>query len=262
MRKEIEKYINGELDASERIAFENQMQEDPVFHNEVRKWQSVAGVLSRLRITDKVKEVDAERTIWLRQRMIRRIITSVLLLGVASVITLLFLKKILADAVPTVTPQDLPQQQEPARQQASPEPAIEELLPPTVLTKPIAEGPKNKAAEKPLLRSINPQLDSATTLLIDKLLKMTEYNTPNTSYDRNQEWKKCVAALRKSNPSEAKEWIYKMDPGAPEAQWLMGIALLEEGKTDDALAIFEKIAGNENHSRQKYALPAVEALRR
>jgi hypothetical protein len=48
----------------------------------------------------------------------------------------------------------------------------------------------------------------------------------------------------------------------PEARWLMGIALLEEGKTDEALSIFEQIAGDEIHPRQKDALTTVVALRR
>lgn len=265
---EIEKYINGELEPSERLAFETRLGEDPALQEEVQKWQSVASALTRLRIADKVKEVDAERRIWLRQRLIRRLITGVILAGLAGLAVFIYWGKSQTDPVHDAGPQEIQMESSPT--QESPTPVDEESLPPAVIPKPIAEGPKNKsnAREKPMLRNFSPGLDSTTNQLIDALLKMTDYNTRSLNkniYSLEGDWGKCLRALQQGQYQEAKKQIFMMEkdggPAALEAQWLMGIALLEEGKPEEALVIFEKIAQNKNHPRYKDAQPAVEALR-
>jgi hypothetical protein len=219
--------------------------------------------LAGLKLENKVAVVAAERRVLLRRRFWTRLASVAALVVIAGVAFWFFSKKEMAveqiqPSKPLPEPIDHPQQ----TQSLSPD-TIHQSTKTPIAKRPIVPAEQE---EKPLVRSVKPTLDPETNKLINTLLKITlnndsAYNLKNS--DPRMGWGKIVEFLRRNNYLEAKAEILnfcglKVDG---ECAWLMGIALLEEGKPDEALQIFERIAKDPDHHRRKEATLVVEALR-
>ena len=219
--------------------------------------------LAGIRLEYKVEEVAAKRRTWLRRRFWGRMGLGAILVLIAGLMVLDFLKRENSAQQPTPTQQIepiSPPQQQPVPEQTF-EPARKE---------PIAKRPLNprEQAEQPLLRGVQSDVDSTTNRLIDILLRVTEHNDTSKKlapYESTGLWGDALQLLKAKKPAEAKTIIFKLDERggrmSMDAQWLLGIALLEEGKLEEAQAIFEKIAKDPKHHRRKDAQLAAEALR-
>jgi len=242
--EDFKQYLNDDAEEEERAAAEQ-----------------VRLGLSGLRLERKVAQVAAERKALLRRRFWSRIAviaTLVLLIGAA----FLFFWNKENPAQPPSDPQQQMESTPPLQQQET----APQQTPEQPKKQSIAERPRTprEQAEQPLVRSVQPDLDTMTTRLIGTLLRITVNN--ETAYreensDKRYGWGKIVQLLRDNKPTEAKVEIFDVYPDHPEGDWLLGIALLEEGKLDEALALFEKMAKNPKHHRQKEARLAIEALR-
>ncbi len=216
--------------------------------------------LSGLRLEHKVAQVAAERKTLLRRTFWSRIAGVAALVVLAGAAFLFFWNK----EKPAQPPSDPQQQMEstPPLQQQETAP---QQTPDQPKKQSIAERPHTprEQAEQPLVRSVQPDLDTMTTRLIQVLLRITVNNDMlyrEEHFDKRFGWGKIVQLLRDNKPAEAKAEIFDAYPDHAEGDWLLGIALLEEGKADEALTLFEKMANNPKHHRQKEARLAVEAL--
>lgn len=217
--------------------------------------------LAVLRLEAKIAEVAAARRAWLRRRFWRRAIA----LGIGLLVLGALAFWILSKKPPTEPTKPTPP--EPQIQRQIPDNQPDELLPrpaPTRPQTPIAERPQTprERAERPLVRGVFAQLDSATSHLLIDLLDLTEKNPPVAA---GLEWKKSVQLLREGRPTEATNAIFNFEKqgetAAAEARWLLALALLEQGKVDEAEAIFEKIAQTPKHERQRAAQKALDGLK-
>jgi hypothetical protein len=253
--EELDKYLNGKMEHEERRRFEQKIAADPDLQTELQ----VREGLHQLRLQHKVAQVAQARLDWQRGRLWRQwlgIVAAVLLVSVAAFV--FFGKK--EDAAPTTspvekptTPHDTPSQ--PAENQGtapiSPKAEEDKKTAP-----PIAERPTKKD-EQPLLRSAYEDLDPFTFQLLDSLLTQTR-RLPQ----KDKSWQKAVQQLAEGHPNEAKAAIFQLEKtDAQEARWLLGLALLAEGKSEEAEAVFEKIADWQGHSRQERAKYALAQLR-
>jgi len=241
--EDFKQYLSEDSDDSERAAAEK-----------------VREGLAGLRLENKVAEVAAERRAWLRQRFWARIAILVATLVVITGVAFWTFREKETPVLPVELPAPLPPQQVTPSQERSNDPLPKE---------PIAKRPitPSEQKEEPLVRGVNPELDSETTRLIQILLRITLNNDPTYNLEnsnKNYGWGKIVEFLRKNDALEARAEIYNFC-GTPvedkECLWLLGIARLQMGHHDDALATFEKIAKNPEHHRRKEAQLAVEALR-
>lgn len=206
--------------------------------------------LTGLRLEAKVAAVATERRALLRHRFFTRLAiwaALVLLAGAAYWFLMNKETPVQGPVQPTGIQQQSPSQDKP----------IEERKSESLTQEPIAERPRSprEIAEQPLVRSVQPELDSATNRLINILLKKTPANY--TSKPLND----ALKLLQKNKPALAKAEIFKLGPSDRDAQWLLAIALLEEDKPDEALVLFEKMAKDPDNPRKKDAQLAVEALR-
>ena len=216
--------------------------------------------LRGLQLERKVAQVAAERKALLRRRFWSRLVSIATLIFMVGAAFLFFWNK-------EKTPQPTPEQ--PQQIESTPTLQQHETTPQQAPDQPkkqsIAERPRTsrEQAEAPLVRSVQPDLDTMTTRLIRILLRITVNNDilyREEHFDKRFGWGKIVQLLRDNKPAEAKIEIFDAYPDHPEGDWLLGIALLEEGKPDEALKLFEKIAKNPKHHRHKEALMAVAAL--
>ncbi|MEI6412431.1 MAG: hypothetical protein WCR52_23770 [Bacteroidota bacterium] len=208
--------------------------------------------LTGLRLEAKVAAVAVERRALLRRRFFNRLaIWAALVLLVGAAFWFWVKKETPAQIAPTGIEQQVPEQHAPV--QGSPVP---ERKPETPTQEPIAERPRSprEIAAQPLVRSVQPELDSATNRLINTLLKKTPANY--TSKPLNDAFK----LLQKNKPALAKAMIFKLGVSDRDGQWLLAIALLEEDKADEALVLFEKMAKDPDNPNMKEAQMAVEAL--
>jgi len=209
--------------------------------------------LTGLRLETKVAAVAAERQALLRRRFINRLAIWAALVLLAGAAFWFWVKK---ETPPQIAPSGI-EQQKPEQQaplQGSP---VKERKPETPTREPIAERPRSprEMAEQPLLRSVQPELDSATNRLINILLKKTPAHY--TSKPLND----ALKLLQKNKPALAKAEIFKLGANDQDAQWLLAIALLEENKPEEALVLFEKMAKDPDNPNKKEAQMAVEVLR-
>lgn len=207
--------------------------------------------LEGLRLEAKMRAVASERRMWIRRKIWWWATVGAILTILSGSVFLLFLKK--------ETPSNLPNL---------------EKTPPPVVQQPISTPPQqapiakrnptpDEKANRPQLRSVQPDLDSTTIQLVEFLLNITERNESALIIYPNNErvnHKKAIDLLRKYQPAAAKKEIFQIEISG-EASWLLGIALLEEGKIEDAQAIFERIARDPGNPRSKHAIKALEALR-
>jgi hypothetical protein len=206
--------------------------------------------LTGLRLETKVAAVATERRALLRRRFFTRLAiwaALVLLAGAACWFLMKEETPAQAPVQPTGIEQQSPKQDKPVQERKSE----------TTVQEPIAERPRSprEIAEQPLVRGVQPELDSATNRLINTLLKKTPANY--TSKPLNE----ALKLLQKNKPALAKAEIFKLGASDLDAQWLLAIALLEENKPDEALVLFEKMAKDPDNPRKKDAQLAVEALR-
>lgn len=216
--------------------------------------------LAGMRLEQKVAEVATERRALIRRRFWMRIVWIATLVIIAGVAVLFFWRtgsSTPSIEVPKQIEQTIPQQVPPVQERSN------EL-------QPIAKRPNTpqEQAERPLMRSVQPDLDSTTNRLIDLLLNRSEQDDTSKKLAPQEStvlWADAIRLLKKNKPAEAKSIIFKLEEvgglSSKDAQWLLGIALLEEGKLDEAQAIFEKIAKELKHPRRKDAQMAVDALR-
>jgi hypothetical protein len=221
--------------------------------------QKVMEGLSGLRLERKVKEVALERQALLRRRFWGGVVLALLLAVIGSVAVLYFWRK-----SNQTKPQEYPKQ-------------IEQIIPQQVTPiqeksneiQPIAKRtitPQEQAAQ-PLLRSIQPDLDSATNHLIGILLEISEHNEASQKLETRASkacWADAIRLLKKNMPIKAKSYIFKLSDNSEAskmmAQWLLAISMLEEGKLEDAESIFSKIAQTPQHPFYRDAQSAKEAL--
>lgn len=217
--------------------------------------------LAGLRLEAKIEAVATARRTWLRRRFWQRAIA--LSIGLLVLGALAFWK---LGQKPSGKPTEpAPQEQQIPRQipdnqpnESSPRPA------PTQSQTPIAERPQTprERAERPLVRGVFTQLDSATSRLLIGLLDLTEKNPPTVA---GLDWEKSVQLLREGRPTEATTLIFNFEKqgetAAAEARWLLALSLLEQGKVDEAETVFEKIARTPKHGRQRAAQKALDDLK-
>lgn len=221
--------------------------------------QVLAG-LARIRLENKVAAVAVERQAWLRRRFWVRMVFTAILAIITGLACWFFRKKEMPEG-PIQAPNPLlnPIQQTPVLQPDT----IEATQKGPIAQRPIAPAEQREA---PLLRSAKPDLDPLTNQLIDTLLRITlkdGRSHPLKNSGQQNGLGKIVELLRQNRYQEAKTKILgSCDlPGDRECNWLLAIALLEEGKPEDALPIFERIAQDPDHPRRKAAKLAADALR-
>jgi TolA-binding protein len=231
-------------------------------NNERKTLDKIQQGLTGLQLEKKVAEAAELRRALQRQRIIRRFLTLAIALLISGVLLFYFNRK----NEPKATPESIPQKQE------LPPQVIENQTPtvaptpnqtPTKTNKPepIAQRPltPNEQAQQPLIRSAQNDLDENTQKLLQDLLSETE---KLKGWEAGSNWSKAIGLLKKGKPLEANQFIFSLetedDLGKIEAKWLLGLSLLEQGKVDDAMAIFEKISKKEGHIRQELAKRALE----
>lgn len=218
--------------------------------------------LTDLQIEKKVGLVAAERRRWLRYRLLRYVLLGTLLMAVIGYWFYSKKETPASDDPGSTLPID-----KPLDVQGDSVHPLPRMQPPSQV--PMAHRPDlPNGPDKPILRGVSPEQDSATTALVEILLRITLNNDPvyrEAHFDKRYGWGKIVGLLRQNNPTEAKKEIFSAGDvngnHAKEWQWLLGIALLEEGKPDEALELFSRIAQDPQHHRQKAAATVVEALR-
>ncbi len=245
--EDFKQYLNEDADEQERAAADQ-----------------VEKGLTGLRIENMVGRVAAERKHLLRLRLLRHVFVGVVLMGIAGLGYWFYSKKEAAavDGPGSTLPIDKALEIKDDTLKSPPQ-----LQPPA--QKPMARRPDlPKAQDEPLLRGVSPEQDSTTMALVEILLRITQNSDPvyrEAHFDKQYGWGKIVLLLRQNDPAAAKREIFSaIDTSgdhAKEWQWLLGIALLEEGKPDEALEVFSRIANDPQHHRQKSAALAVEALR-
>ncbi len=215
--------------------------------------------LSGLRLERKVAQVAAERKALLRRRFWSRLVSIATLAFMVGAAFLFFWKK---ESPLPADPGQQPVESIPPQQKQE---NIPQQIPQPQQKQSVAERSRTpqEKAEQPLVRSVQPDLDTATNRLVRILLRITVNNDAayrTEHHDKRYGWGKIVGLLNENKPLEAKDEIFKSYPDDKEGDWLLSIALLEEGKIDEALAIFRKMAGDPEHHRRKEAQLAVEAL--
>jgi hypothetical protein len=241
--EDFKQYLSDDADERERAAAE-----------QVR--QGMEG----LRLEAKLRAVAEERRIWLRRKFWWWSTAGALLLATTGTVYFYFGRN-RAPVSPGKTEQPTPPSLQP----------VPQPLPKQLAKEPVAERPSTprERAERPMVRGVQPELDTATRRLINVLLKMTATNNPSTDPSYNQQlhnqgsdWGNALRALRKRRPADAKKSIFILDKEDPrEALWLLGIALLEEGNVDEAKTVFERISKDSQAYRRRDAVVVVEALR-
>lgn len=231
--------------------------------NEQEAARQVLEGLSRIRLENKVAAVALERRAWLRRRFWRRAGFTAAFTIITGLAFWFFRKKEMTESP---MQQINPPFQPPAQPQQTP--AFPSDKNEQVKTSPIAKRSiaPSEHRETPLLRSAKPDLAPLTNQLIDTLLRIT-LKDGSTLYRKNPDkqngWAEIVEFLRQNSYREAKTKIFNFcDLSVDrECNWLLGIALLEEDKPDEASLIFERITQDPDHHRRKAAKLAVDALR-
>ncbi len=242
--------------------FKQQLSDDAT-DSDARTLEQIEAGLAGLRLEKKVADAAQARAQFWRQRFWRRVMFGVLVAAIWGLGWLVWQSQ-KSPALPIHLPGKM-ESQPIENQQVDPKNLPSEKATPAP-QKPIAERPKTprERAEQPLVRSAKPDLDEATNRLIDLSLKYTLQveGKPGADKFARSIWGPAVRALLANQPAEAKTHIFELEKtDAPEAQWLLAIALLEEGKSDAAEAIFQKIAANPNHARRELAASLVAMMR-
>jgi TolA-binding protein len=237
----------------------------PDMDNEDRKTlDKIQEGLKGLQLEKKVAEAATVRRLLQRRRTIQRLLTLAIALLISGVLLFYFNRK-KEDNTPT---EIIPQKQEIAPQvienqspTVSPTPTQIPLK--TNKPEPIAERPKTPLEQQqtPLVRGVIEDLDANTQQILINLLSETE---KSNGFKAGSNWSKAIDLLKKGKPLEANPFIFSLETednlGKMDAKWLLGVSLLSQGKTDDALVIFEKIAQNEGHYRQELAKKVLKDL--
>jgi TolA-binding protein len=220
--------------------------------------------LTGLQLEKKVAEAAAMRRLLQRRRTIQRLLTLAIALLISGVLLFYFNSKKETKTSPEIIPQKqekTPQAIENQSPTVSPPPTQIPLN--TNKPEPIAERPKTPIEQQqtPLVRGVIGNLDANTQQILIDLLTETE---KSNGFKADPNWSKAIDLLKKGKPLEANLFIFSLetedDLGKMEAKWLLGISLLSQGKIDDAVAIFEKIAQNEVHIRQELAKKVLNDL--
>lgn len=218
--------------------------------------------LNQLRLEKKVKSAATARDQWFLRRT--RLRFALVFMGIAlSCIVLFFFFK-----HPSKQSFQPIQNRTDSLQPAPPKPDKEPLAPPTTPPKkeettrpPIAaiQTPDTKnPLDQPLLRGAYETLDAETFQLLDTLIVLTLASPP---HEGAGPWKKAIAQIQKGRPEEAKAIVFEMENNhAVDARWLLGLTLLAEGKTEEALHIFQGIRQKAADPRQVLAQMAVVKL--
>ncbi len=250
--------------------FKQYLNENPN-DSERRALEKIEAGLEGLRLEKKVAEAAAFRQKLARRWFLKKTVALAIGLLILGAFAVLFFAKIMNPSPPVPDFDEIPVPKIEEKIEPQPSQNLENQSPAPVPEKPvgkknvpIAERPlsKKEQFEKPLVRGVFENLDSATVFLISELLTETEKN--GGDFQSNFDWKKAIQNLRDGQPNTAKPLIFNMEKqGAAfseEAKWLLGISLLAEGKMDEARAIFEKIVRTAGHPRQAAAKMAVEKL--
>jgi TolA-binding protein len=253
--EDFDRYLSGEMTDGERQRFEQALASDPALQTELR----VREGLHQLRLQKKVEQVAQTRLDWQRGRRWRQWLGIAAAVLLVSGVAFVFWYKNEA-TTPTGSPVETPTTPsvEPAQPTENQDttPILPKAEKEERTSPPIAERPTN-AGEQPLLRSAYEDLDPFTLKLLDSLLTQTR-RLPQ----KDKNWQKAVQQLATGQPNEAKTAIFQLEKtDADEARWLLGLALLAAGKSEEAEAVFAQIARMAGHPRQAVATAALAIIK-
>ncbi len=238
-----ERYIKGQSTDLERQEFEHKLATDSAFQHEFKVYQG----LHQLYLRNKIEQSTKTRKKWEQYRIKKIIFGSILFAILVSIVLFYFMnnkKKIVLPKIEQSSPLNPPLAPKIDTLINTPNQNVQSN------TKFIAKAVNPKIGDDVShLRSGNESLDPDTKQIVDTLILLTR-QTPFS--DRN--WEKAMQLFSDYKPLEAMPYILKFEKVNPdEALWLMAIANLEKGKSEQAALIMEKIGKKEGHKKQHLA---------
>lgn len=110
----------------------------------------------------------------------------------------------------------------------------------------------------PGMRSVYVELDPLTQEVLDSLFTKTLQLRPSQS-DKN--WTKALELLIEGKVQSAKSYIFVLEKtNAQAANWLLTLALLGEGRSEEAQKMLQEISKEPNHPYARVAERALELL--
>ena len=256
--EDLDKYLKGQMGEEERQRFEQKLAGDSNLQTELELQEG----LRQLKWKQKVAQVSIARKQWEKQRF-KRIVSYSLALILGLVIIFIAYKRFTFEknAQGKTAPGSPTEKNAPVLEDAQ----TKQNEPPSK-SKPKYQGPIADGGvvdhfdvePSSGMRDVYTELDSLTLQVLDTLLSRTMQVEPEP-VDEN--WQKALGQLSKGKPQAAKPYIFALEKrDATESKWLLAIALLAEGRSDEAITILETIAKTPDHPRAGAAARVLELL--
>lgn len=256
--EDLDKYLKGQMGEQERQRFEQKLAGDPTMQTELELQEG----LRQLKWKQKVAQVSIARKQWEKQRF-KKIVGYGLALILGLGIIFMGYKRFTSEksaqgktAPGFPTEKNAPVLEDAQRKQKEP----------PSKSKPKYQGPIADGGvvdhfdieSSSGMRNVYTELDSLTIQVLDTLLFRTMQVEPDP-VDEN--WRKALEQLSKGKPQAAKPYIFTLEKrDAQESKWLLAIALLAEGRSEEATTILEAIAKTPDHPRAGAAARVLELL--
>jgi hypothetical protein len=256
--EDLDKYLKGQMGEEERQRFEQKLAGDPTLQTELELQEG----LRQLKWKKKVAQVSIARKQWQKQRFKKNVGYGLaLILGL--VIIFMAYKRFTSEksAQGKTAPGSPTEKNAPVIEDAQ----TKQKEPPSK-SKPKYQGPIADGGvvdhfdvePSSGMRNVYTELDSLTIQVLDTLLSRTMQVEPDPA---DENWRKALEQLSKGKPQAAKPYIFALEKrDARESKWLLAIALMAEGRSEEATTILETIAKTPDHPRAGAATRVLELL--
>ena len=254
--EDLDKYLKGQMGEEERQLFEQKLAGDSYLQTELELQEG----LRQVKWKQKVAQVSIARKQWEKQRF-KKFVSYGLALILGLVIIFIAYKRFTSEksAQGKTAPKFPTEKNAPALDDAQ----TKQKEPPSK-SKPKYHGPIADGGvvdhfdvdPNSGMRNVYTDLDSLTRQVLDTLLSRTIQAEPDP-VDEN--WRKALGQLSTGKPQAAKPYIFALEKrDAKESKWLLAIALLAEGRNDEAITMLEAIAKTPDQPRAGAAARALE----
>ena len=255
--EELDKYLSGELPEEERQSFEQQLAGD-------RSLQMELQLREGLRQMHWQKRINQATTIRMQPQKagLKKLFGYTLGLMICLIVVFAVYKK-------STSQQKTENNSEPGLQKQL-VPRIEDnqrtRKTPSSKQKPLTRGPiaEDRVIDQfdteptPGMRSVYLELDPLTQEVLDSLFTKTLQLRPTQS-DKN--WTKALDLLIEGKVQSAKSYIFALEKtNARAANWLLTLAFLGEGRSEEAQKMLQEISKEPNHPYARVAERALELL--
>ena len=255
--EELDKYLSGELPEEERQSFEQQLAVDRSLQMELQLREGLRQMHWQKRINQATVIRLQSQKAWLKRLLWVGLMLPIFVLVVFS-------------AYKILTSNQKPENNSESEFQKQLVPRIEDnqntSKTPSQKQKPLTRGPiaEHRVIDQfdteptPGMRSVYLELDPLTQKVLDSLFTKTLQLRP-LQLDKN--WSKALDLLIEGNVQSAKSYIFALEKtNAQAANWLLTLAFLGEGRSEEAQKMLREISKEPNHPYARVAARALELL--